>query len=216
MHDRLASQSFFAVDARTLARRLLGQRFVRGLGDQILAGVIVETEAYVGIRDRASHAFEGRRTPRNESMYATPGTIYVYFTYGMHHCVNVVCGKEGDPQAVLIRSVEPTDGLAVMRSLRARVTEDVDLCRGPGNLCKAMGISREDNGTLCKGVEVLTPKLQEEGSRWIGIARTRLRSLPWSAIVATPRIGLGISGPWAEAPLRLFVRDSPAVSGRRS
>ena len=108
--DRIP-RSFLAVDPEKLARRLLGQRLVRTLGDGTrLAGIIVETEAYLGVRDRAAHSFGGRRTPRNESMFARPGTAYVYFTYGMHHCVNVVCGRRDEPVAVLIRALEPVEG----------------------------------------------------------------------------------------------------------
>src|SRR5262245_46221232 len=106
----------FAGSAISLARRLLGAVLVRVLDDgEVLAGRIVETEAYLGVRDAASHAYKGRRTERNEAMYARPGTAYVYFTYGMHYCMNVVCGKEDVPAAVLLRALEPLAGLERMR-----------------------------------------------------------------------------------------------------
>src|SRR5262245_61693000 len=117
--DRL-SRRFFSRDSETLAHALLGKKLVRVLQNgERLAGIIVETEAYVGVIDRASHPFGGRRTPRNESMYGRAGTAYVYFTYGVHHCVNVVCGRENEPVAVLLRALEPVEGLEAMRRLRS-------------------------------------------------------------------------------------------------
>ncbi len=144
--SRRLSRRWFARDASTIARALLGCRLVRVLdGGERLAGTIVETEAYVGIEDRASHAYAGRRTPRNEAMYARAGTAYVYFTYGMHHCFNVVCGKPDEPVAVLIRALEPTIGLEEMRSRRPG-RSDRELCSGPGRLAEALGISLSQSG----------------------------------------------------------------------
>ena len=102
-------------DAEALARRLIGTTLVRTLSDGTqLMGTIVETEAYLGVHDRAAHSFGGRRTPRNESMYARAGTSYVYLIYGMYHCFNVVCGDVDEPTAVLIRALDPTHGLKAM------------------------------------------------------------------------------------------------------
>jgi DNA-3-methyladenine glycosylase len=131
-----------AVSAAVLAPRLLGCILVRRLSDGTrLSGMIVETEAYVGVKDRASHAFGGRRTERNESMYCDPGTLYVYFTYGMHFCANVVCGLRGEPAAVLIRAVEPVGGIPSMLVNRKLIRGEKDiLCNGPAKLCQAMGI----------------------------------------------------------------------------
>src|SRR5262245_59101823 len=109
---------FFATDPVTLAGRLLGQRLVRIRRGRRLAGIIVEVEAYLGVPAAAAPTYDGRRTPRNEAMYADPGTAYVYFTYGMHHCLNVVGGRRGEPVAVLIRAIEPVEGLATMERLR--------------------------------------------------------------------------------------------------
>src|SRR5262249_30706689 len=109
----------YARPAEELARALLGTTLVRVLDDGTrLAGRIVETEAYLGVEDRAAHSFGGRRTPRNEPMYGKPGMSYIYFTYGMHHCFNIVCGEVDEPVAVLLRGIEPTEGLEVMRRLR--------------------------------------------------------------------------------------------------
>lgn len=130
-----ATGDFFAHDPVTMAKLLIGQRLVRILDDGTrLAGTIVETEAYLGVKDAAAHSFGGRRTPRNEAMYRAPGTLYVYFTYGMHHCMNVVCGAEDEPVAVLLRAMEPTEGLERMRELRLKSRRG-----GAGNLRKGSG-----------------------------------------------------------------------------
>lgn len=201
-------RSFFATDPVTLARRLLGQQLVRILPDGArLAGVIVEVEAYLGVPDAAAHTYRGRRTPRNEAMYGPPGTAYVYFTYGMHHCVNVVAGREGDPVAVLLRALEPVEGLEAIRRLRAarrkpdaRPLRDTELCSGPGRLCEALAIDLTLNGI----------DLTTDSRLWI--ERLRTRPLPASRLVNTPRIGVDYAGPWATEPLRWFIRDHPHVS----
>ncbi|MBL0922305.1 MAG: DNA-3-methyladenine glycosylase [Phycisphaerales bacterium] len=187
----------FAVDAETLARRLLGARLVSvtRAGTRV-AGVIVETEAYIGVHDMASHAARGRRTARNEAMYARPGTAYVYFTYGMHHCFNVVCGAEGEPAAVLIRALRPEEGLALMRRRRGPQADERSLCAGPGRLCRALAIDRRRNG------------LDLTQSPWLFIEAGRAARNP----VRTARIGVGYAGEWASAPLRWLVRGDPHVS----
>lgn len=213
------SRAFYAVDAATLARALLGRTLVRMLADEHgvstrLSGTIVETEAYLGIEDRAAHTFGGRRTPRNEAMYARPGTLYVYFTYGMHHCMNVVCLAEGEPTAVLLRAIMPRDGIEAMQRLRTRpgaaAMRISDLCRGPGRLCQALGITRRDNfADLIEGVP--SPGEVAMADRvWIeeGVAAAdRL-------VVNTPRIGVDSAGSWARRKLRWAIRGSPWVSGR--
>ncbi|GJQ29937.1 MAG: DNA-3-methyladenine glycosylase [Phycisphaerae bacterium] len=202
--DSRLGRDFFAVSAVRLARRLLGQRLVRVLpGGQRLAGIIVETEAYVGTRDRASHAFAGRRTPRNESMFGPAGLAYVYFTYGMHHCFNVVGAREGVPEAVLVRALEPTEGLASMRRRRRLAPNAAThaVCSGPAKLCQALGIDRAQDGVdLCASTVL-----------WIEPAP------PIRRAVRTPRIGIAFAGEWAGKPLRFLVPGSFHVSpgGRR-
>ncbi|MBL8763102.1 MAG: DNA-3-methyladenine glycosylase [Phycisphaerae bacterium] len=198
-------------DARMLARRLIGARLVRVLpGGERLSGVIVETEAYVGVRDRASHAFGGRRTTRNEPMYARAGTAYVYFTYGMHHCMNVTSGEVGEPAAVLIRALEPVEGRSAMAVLRglSRPGEELDwarlgardLCGGPARLCRAMSIDRAFSG--CDLTR--SPELFLEASN--GWPKKRLR------LASGPRIGIRSAGEWTEKPLRWWLRGHPCVS----
>ncbi len=204
----------FAGSAVSLARRLIGSVLVRVLDDgTVLAGRIVEAEAYLGVKDAASHAYRGRRTVRNEAMYARPGTAYVYFTYGMHYCMNVVCGREGVPAAVLLRALEPVEGVETMRRLRSvrpgkdtrplRHAADRALCSGPARLCQAMRIARDLNGVdLVDGASLYIA--QPGGS--LG---------PIGPVVRTPRIGIGYAGEWVEAKLRFLAEGSSHVSGPR-
>lgn len=193
---------FFRRDSVTVARALLGQKLVRVIDGQTLAGVIVETEAYLGPRDRAAHSYGGRRTARNESMYLPGGHAYVYFTYGMHHCMNVVAGEADDPAAVLIRALEPIEGVEHMRMNRPAARRDTDLCSGPGKLCQAMRIDR-----ALDGVDLVTDER-------IRIELVRSRAMRGDRIGVAARVGIDYAGEWAGKPLRFFVRGSPHVSVR--
>lgn len=181
-------RTFFARDARTVARDLLGCILVRREGRSEIQARIVETEAYVGAHDLACHASKGR-TPRTEVMFGPAGFAYVYFVYGMHHLLNVVTGPENDPQAVLIRGAEPwPQGQTPPRSLA-----------GPAKLCKALGIRTE-----------LHNRLDVCGS---GPLCFRARPEPLeSIVVATERIGVDYAGEWAKKPLRFLLAGSPGVS----
>lgn len=208
------SRSTFGVSADALAPRLLGLRLVRLLADGTrLSGEIVEVEAYLGAKDRACHTFGGRRTPRNEAMYGPAGTAYVYFTYGMHHCVNVVCGVDSDDrgggvgEAVLIRALRPLEGVEAMRRNRAaggrrsgRELADRDLCSGPGKLCQSLGIDLELNGLDLLDSGTLTLEATDP--------RVPLR------ISRTSRIGVESAGPWAARLLRWHMRECEHVSAR--
>lgn len=206
---RRAGRWYYSNDSVTLAQSLIGAVIVRMLEDGTrLSGRIVETEAYFGMVDAASHAYRGRRSQRNESMYGPPGLLYVYFTYGMHYCANIVCGEKDQPLAVLIRALEPLEGLETMRANRLaarkdRTVPDEDLCRGPGNLCRALGIDRAFDG-----IDLVTdPRACVELSGRKPIEEGR--------IVAGPRVGIGGSSVWVGAPLRFCLAGSRFVSGRR-
>lgn len=191
---RLA-RAFFDRETPVVARALLGQRLVRVLAGQRLSGLIVETEAYGGLDDQASHAF--RRTPRSAIMYGPAGHAYVYFIYGMHFCLNAVTEADGRPGAVLIRAVAPQEGLALMRSRRGAVP-DRRLADGPGKLCCAFAIGRSQNGLdLTTSAELFI----EAGA-----------AAPEAQIVATPRIGVRGDAS-ARDRLWRFVWQAQGVSG---
>jgi len=198
----LLPREFFMRDPVRVARALLGQRFVSTIGGKRTAGTIVETEAYLGPPDKAAHTYNHRRTPRVESMWQRGGTAYVYFTYGMHHCVNVVVGEAGSPKAVLIRALEPTEGLDAMYARRARARTDRDLCSGPAKLCEAMGIDLRHDGA-----DLATPGP-------ITLERLRRRAVASSGIVVTPRVGVDYAGEWARKPLRFYLAGNRFISRR--
>jgi DNA-3-methyladenine glycosylase len=152
------TREFFDRDTLTVARDLLGQRLVRVIEGRRLSGRIAEVEAYVGEDDAACHASAGR-TPRTEVMYGPPGYAYVYFIYGMHHCLNVVTDREEFPAAVLIRAIEPEEGLREMRANRPD-RSDVELANGPGKLCQALQIDRRLNRVdLCANDELFLERV---------------------------------------------------------
>jgi DNA-3-methyladenine glycosylase len=143
---------FYLQPTLKVAKNLLGKIVVRKIGKNILAGKIVETEAYIGENDPACHAFGGM-TPRNKIMYLQGGHAYVYFTYGMHYCFNVVTEREGFPSAVLIRAVEPIEGIELMKKFRQ--TKDIyNLTNGPAKFCQAFKIDKSLNGASLLGDEI--------------------------------------------------------------
>jgi len=194
-------RSFYLQPTLRVARALLGKILVHDTPEGRTAGRIVEVEAYRGPADRAAHSAGGHRSARNEVMYGPPGRAYVYFVYGMHHCMNVVCQPPGTPEAVLLRALEPTAGQALMRRRRGLAEAPAwRLCRGPGALCQAMAITRAENGA--------------------DLVRGRLRILDAppgaaAAIIRTPRVGVDYAGPDARRPWRFVVVGTRAVSGRR-
>ena len=193
-------QAFYQRDSITVARALLGQKLVRVHRGKRLAGMIVETEAYLGMADQAAHTYKGRRTTRNQSMWQAGGIAYVYFTYGMHFCVNVVAGDCDQPIAVLIRALEPLEGLEQMYQNRIKARKDQDLCSGPAKLCQALAIDRK-----LDGVHLIT-------SSHLFLEKLRDRTYQQQKIGVSPRIGIPNSGLWKDKPLRFFIRRNSHVS----
>jgi DNA-3-methyladenine glycosylase len=201
--SRPAGRSFYQVDASTLARRLLGCALIRKLDTgESVGGVIVETEAYIGVQDGASHAFGGRRTAKNEAIYGPPGTAYVYFTYGMHHCFNIVCGEVDEPVAVLVRAIWPTVGIERMQALRGR-DKLGDLASGPGKLCKALAIDRALNGSSL----VLPPGKAKTASAAAALVVLIGEPVAERDVDRTARIGISSAGAWTRRRLRWVVKD---------
>jgi len=184
--------AFYARPTAEVARRLLGQILVSRIRGREAVGRIVETEAYIGPHDPACHAYGHRRTARTEPLYGPPGTAYVYFTYGMHWCLNAVTERVDYPAAVLIRALEPLAGIALMRRRRGPVP-DRALCAGPARLCEAFGITGAQNGG----------SLERGAVRILAGGRTRLR------VAVTPRIGITTARDW---PLRFVIADSRWLS----
>ena len=182
-------RDFFARPAPQVAPELLGCLLVRCWEGQRLAGVITEVEAYQGLDDQACHARAGK-TARNAVMFGGPGKAYVYFTYGMHWMLNLVCEAEGLPAAVLIRAIRPVEGLEVMRMLRPTLADKPGWLNGPAKLTQALAIGREQNG-----VDVCS----EDGGLWIESGIT----MPGEEVETTPRIGIGYAPePWLSLPWR--------------
>jgi DNA-3-methyladenine glycosylase len=192
-------RSFFRRSAETVARDLLGRFLLRELNGERLVLRLVETEAYLGAPDRASHAWDGRRTPRNESLYLAGGHAYVYMIYGLHFCLNAVTGEAGVGSAVLLRAGEPVAGEERMRENRGwtRVPKAGDLAGGPGKLCQALAVGRE-----LDGVPLDRPPL----------SITRGEPVDAAEIVASPRIGVDYAGEAALWPLRFSLRGHRHVS----
>ena len=201
MSARALPRRLYLQPTLRVARALLGKTLVHDGPEGRTAGRIVEVEAYRGPADRAAHSSGGRRTPRNEVMYGPPGYAYVYFIYGMYFCMNVVCQPAGVPEAVLLRALEPLEGVELMRRQR-ELAEGPEwrLCRGPGALCRALGITRAENGTdLVRGP----------------LRIVDVPPAPAARVARTARIGVAYAGADAARPWRFLVRGSPAVSGPR-
>ena len=200
---RKLPRAFFLADTVTVARALIGCVLWRRLDDgSLLSARIVETEAYLGANDLASHARRGLRSERNESMYLEGGHAYVYFTYGMHWCMNVVTQEADVAEAVLLRAAEPLQGIEAMRERRPKAKRDHDLMNGPGKLCMAMDIDRRFDGASLRG-----------DALWL---TTRDLDVAEHDIVVSPRIGIDNSGDAAAWPLRFFLRGNRNVSAYRN
>ena len=188
-------RSFYSRSTLDVANDLLGKVLIRRLGRRKLAGRIVETEAYVGPHDLACHASKGH-TPRTAVMFGPPGFAYVYMIYGFYFCLNVVTEPEGYPAAVLIRAVEPLEGVDLMKTLRSHPVRHTNIASGPGKLCMAMSIDKQLNGADLLGTTI-----------WI-----EDRNIDREAILTSPRVGVDYAGEYKDKPWRFFVDGSPHVS----
>ena len=194
---KLPREFYTRSDVLEVARDLLGKKLVVPNRNGVrVAGVIIETEAYRGPEDKASHAYNGRRTRRTETMYGVGGTAYVYFVYGMYHQFNVVTNVEDVPHAILVRAVEPVEGLDIIRRRRPGRFEH-ELTSGPGRLCIAMGIDRKLDKADLLGDRV-----------WIEEAA----SISPRQIARGPRIGIDYAEEWVKKPWRFWIRDNPFLS----
>jgi DNA-3-methyladenine glycosylase len=187
-------------DVLTIAQELLGKLIVTSFNGVETIGRIIETEAYQGITDRASHAYNGRRTPRTETMYRSGGVAYVYLCYGIHHLFNVVTNRENIPHAVLVRAIEPVHGKEVMLKRSGRSLWDTNIGSGPGNVSRAMGIATSHSGM----------SLQDEK---LYLAQDEFL-LPDNKIIATPRIGVDYAGEDALLPYRFVIAGHPLLSAK--
>ncbi len=151
---KLSKSFFLQEDVVSIAQSLLGKVLISHLDGQLTSGIIVETEAYAGVSDRASHAYNGRYTERTKTLYEEGGIAYVYLCYGMHLLFNVVTHKKGTPHAVLIRGLQPLDGIGIMLRRRKKKEVDATLCSGPGTLTKALGISLKHNSISLTGNQI--------------------------------------------------------------
>ena len=195
---KLGREFYTRADTLSVARELLGKRLVvpAPTGERV-SGRVVETEAYLGAEDMASHAYGGRRTARTETMYAVGGTAYVYFVYGMHHQFNAVTGERDSPHAVLVRALEPEEGVEWMRERRPSKS-DRELTSGPGKLCRALGIDMTFNRADLTGPHVW---LEDAGD---GVAP--------AAIASGPRVGIAYAGDYVSKPWRFWLKGNPFVS----
>jgi DNA-3-methyladenine glycosylase len=221
---RVLPREFYERPTLTVAQELLGKVLVHRTAEGIAAGMIVEAEAYIGEDDPACHAAPGP-TRRNEPLYGPPGIAYVYLNYGIHCLVNAVTESEGAPAAVLIRALEPTEGIPLMtkrRSASGRAVPVIDLCRGPGNLTQALGITLSANRLdLCSGPEQSRPRASTQPAlsghtTGTGQAQSKLyiedRKFDVHKVAWGPRVGIRVA---VDRPWRCWIADNPSVSGPR-
>jgi DNA-3-methyladenine glycosylase len=189
-------RSFYERDALTVAKDILGKYLVTHTPVGTTVGKIVEVEAYMGFIDAGSHAYQGKRTARTEVMFGLGGHAYVYLIYGMYYCLNIIVNRTDVPEVVLIRALEPVDGIELMKQRRG-TDRILNLCSGPGKLSTAMGISLKENGIdLC-------------GETMYLLSGVTINS---REITRTPRINIDYAGEARDYPWRFLIRDNPFVS----
>ena len=197
---KLGTSFYSRKNVLKIARELLGKVLVTKWDGVETSGRIVEVEAYNGIVDRASHAYGGRRTARNEIMYARGGVGYIYLCYGIHHLFNIVTHTQDTPHAILIRGVEPIKGIEMMLYRTGKKKWDNTLTRGPGNVSKALGLHVSQSGWDLTGAELY---IADDGYK-----------VPAKLIASSARIGVDYAGEDALLPYRFYVKGNPYVSGK--
>ncbi|TMI91944.1 MAG: DNA-3-methyladenine glycosylase [Bacteroidetes bacterium] len=198
--NKLTFSFYQTQDVVQIAKELLGKILVTNWEGIITSGRIVECEAYAGVIDKASHASGGRRTARNEIMYGEGGYAYVYLCYGIHHLFNVVTNSREIPHAILIRALDPLQGIEEMLLRTNKKRLDQTLTRGPGNVSKALGIFTKHSGTSLLGKKIF---IRDDGQKF-----------GKKEIAASPRIGVDYAGKDALLPYRFYVKGNPFVSGK--
>ena len=196
---KLGREFYQRTDVVWIARELLGKILVTNWEGIVTSGRIVECEAYAGAIDKASHASGGRRTARNEIMYGEGGCAYVYLCYGIHHLFNVVTNSKEIPHAILIRALDPLEGIPEMLLRTNKKKLDQTITRGPGNVSKALGISTKHTGTSLLGNEIFIVEDSAKFSR--------------KEVASSPRIGVDYAGKDALLPYRFYIKGNPFVSG---
>lgn len=188
-------------DVVKIAKQLIGKVLVTNFDGVITSGRIVETEAYNGVVDKASHAYNNRRTKRTEIMFGEGGNAYVYLCYGIHHLFNVVTNVKDVPHAVLIRAIEPLEGIDVMLERMKKTKLDFSIGRGPGNVSKALGIATHHTGNTLLGKDIY---IADDGFK-----------ISAKNIIASPRIGVDYAAEDALLPYRFYLKDNGYVSGKK-
>ncbi len=200
--NRMPEAFYQREDVIKISKELLGKLLVTNFNGLLTSGRIVETEAYNGAIDKASHAFGGRRTRRTEVMFGAGGVAYVYLCYGIHHMFNVVTNDHGIPHAILIRGIEPVEGKSIMMERMHKAVFNKTVGRGPGNVAKALGIQTIHTGISLRSGEIF---IADDG-----FAVSELQ------IIASPRIGVDYAGEDAKLLYRFFIKGNPFVSGKNS
>jgi DNA-3-methyladenine glycosylase len=195
---KLPVQFYKGTDVVLIAKQLIGKIIVTNFDGLLTSGRIVETEAYIGLTDRASHSFGGKRTTRNEHMYSEAGSAYVYICYGMHHLFNVVCNAKNTPDAVLIRAIEPLTGIDIMLKRTGKPELDNTLTKGPGNAAKALGISKNNSGA-----DLLKDEIYIGDDEFV---------ITENVLGISRRIGIENSGDAALKPYRFYIKGNRFVS----
>lgn len=196
-------KTFYIRDTLPVAKELLGKKLVHKINGRILSGIIVETEAYMGIQDKAAHSYGGRKTERTKVMFEAGGVSYIYFIYGLYYCFNVVTAEEGIPQAVLIRAVQPVEGIEDMALLRVNKNikeltkkQIINIANGPAKLCSALKLDKTLNA-----VSLTSDILYIEDVNYNNFE-----------IVETTRIGIDYAEEAKDYPWRFYIKDNPYIS----